>query len=107
MTGVDSIAQKLDAIINVRIDSEQILSLLGILVMKKSTIKNSWMVEMGLYNPRVSLLLLISYRAVGKESRGGGEDIKIFESKYPLMSVPVYNGGGGNEQPNGKFRRRN
>lgn len=35
-----------------------------------------------------------------------GEDIKIFESKYPLMSVPVYNGGG-NEQPNGKFRRRN
>ena len=39
----------------------------------------------------------------------GGKDIKIFESKYPLMSVPVYNGGGGggNEQPNGKFRRRN
>ena len=53
MTGVDSIAQKLDAIINVRIDSEQILSLLGILVMKKSTIKNSWMAEMGLYNPGV------------------------------------------------------
>lgn len=74
MTGIDSIAQKLDAIINVRIDSEQILSLLGILVMKKSTIKNSWMVEMGLCNPRVfsSAPNFLSGSREGKSGCGGG-----------------------------------
>lgn len=51
MTGVDSIAQKLEAIINVRIDFEKFLCLLGILIIKKSAIKNSWMAEMCLYNP--------------------------------------------------------
>lgn len=51
MTGVDSIAQKLEAIVNGRISFEKFLCLLGILIIKKSAIKNSWMVEMCLYNP--------------------------------------------------------
>lgn len=46
--GIDP-AQKPEAIFNVRIDFEQFLSLVGILIMK-STIKNSRMVVTGLYN---------------------------------------------------------
>ena len=50
MPEVDSVARILEAIINVRIDSEQFLNLMRILIMK-STIRNSQMVEMDLHNP--------------------------------------------------------
>ena len=44
-------SSKTGAIINVRINFETFLCLLGILIIKKSAIKNSWTVEMCLYNP--------------------------------------------------------
>lgn len=85
--GIDS-AQKLEAIFNVRIDFEQFLSLVGILIMK-STIKNSWMVIMGLYN--LCVFSSLNFLLGNKRRKVGGKVVSIFESSINLlMSVLMY-----------------
>lgn len=61
-----------------------------------STIENSWVVEMGLYNHCIFCSAPNFLLGSRKGKWGRGERRKgviIFESEYPFMSVPMYHTG--------------